>query len=74
MNTKWNYLLVSVSDEGPWVEESLWTHGAEGWELVSAYTKDGSVKLYFKKPLENSADFSLLNALCDAVAPVRHKA
>ena len=46
---KWDYVLVSVVDEEPFVSETLWENGDEGWELVSAYPKDGSVKLYFKR-------------------------
>ena len=47
---KWDYALVSVIDEEPWISEAMWEHGDEGWELVSAYSSEGSVKLYFKKP------------------------
>jgi hypothetical protein len=51
---KWDYALVSVVDESPFVEEALWEKGDEGYELVNAYPIDGSVKLYFKKPARQS--------------------
>lgn len=47
----WDYALVSVVDESPFVEEALWCKGDEGYELVSAYPIDGCVKLYFKRPV-----------------------
>lgn len=45
----WDYVVVSVVDESPFVEEVLWEQGDEGYELVSAYPIDRCVKLYFKR-------------------------
>jgi hypothetical protein len=50
---KWDYALVSVIDEEPWISEAMWEQGDEGWELVSAYSINGSVKLYFKRKSDN---------------------
>ena len=49
---KWDYALVSVIDESPFLEQAIWEKGDEGYELVTAYPIDGCVKLYFKKPAE----------------------
>ena len=48
---KWEHTIVRVVDESPFLEETLWEHGDEGYELVAAYPQDGCVRLYFKKPV-----------------------
>ena len=48
---KWAHILVRVVDQSPFVEETLWDHGDQGYELVAAYQQAGCVRLYFKKPV-----------------------
>lgn len=48
---RWDYALINVTDEGPWVAETLWEEGKKGWELVAVTRSDGCVQLFFKRPL-----------------------
>ena len=47
---KWEHTIVRVVDESPFLEEAIWEHEEDGYELVTAYPQDGCVRLYFKKP------------------------
>lgn len=48
---KWDYCLVRCIDEEPFVSESMWEKGDEGWELVSAYRhEEGSLTMIYKRP------------------------
>jgi hypothetical protein len=49
---EWDYSLVRVVDEEPFVSEVLWQKGDEGWELVSVVHVDGGFALFFKKPAQ----------------------
>lgn len=46
---RWDYCVVRVVAEEPFVSECLWEHGDKGWQLASTQNVDGTIWLYFTR-------------------------
>lgn len=53
--TAWEYTrIVGHPDHGTTLTEALTAHGADGWELISAFATGGRLEAYvFKRPVQS---------------------